>query len=220
MLNDENTTALQVVVALMGHLGSNECQLFGGDLLKIVSFLDPLYLKQQKARKNKDRNFTRQMFAVVDTLLTCDLVWGEIPEDFVRYNASSEILKSIDKVGFLFLQQQNGTFNFNFTSLGVTLKNELTDQNSLSCFLFCSGTICVPNMAYNNTKKGLSVASAVHFNNRGNLIFPFFSSDLATNTSTIIGLSIDNKTSVDLPKGLPPVQITFFQVGLNFCQND
>ena len=148
------------------------------------------------------------------------ILFGEIPEDFVRYEASSEILKSIDKVGFLFLQQQNGTFNFNFTSLGVILKNEPTDQNLLSCFLFCSGTICVPNMAYNNTKKGLSVASAVHFNNRGNLIFPFFSSDLATNTSTIIGLSIDNKTSVELPKGLPPVQITFFQVGLNFCQND
>ena len=220
MLNDENTTALQVVDALMDNLGSNECQLFGGDLLKIVSFPDPLYLKQQQARNNQDKNFTRQMFATVDTLLTCDLVWGEVPEDFVRYKASSEILKSIDKVGFLFLQQQNGTFNFNFTSLGVTLRNEPTDQNSLSCFLFCSGTICVPNMAYNNTKKGLSVASAVHFNNRGNLIFPFFSSDLATNTSTIIGLSIDNRTSVDLTKGFPPVQITFFQVGLNFCQND
>ena len=52
----------------------------------------------------------------------------------------------------------------------------------------------------------------------GVVIFPFFSSDLATNTSIVIGLSIDNKTSVDLPKGFPPVQITFFQVGLNFCR--
>ena len=147
MLNDENTTALQVVDALMDSLGKNKCELFGGDLLKIVSFLDPLYQKQQKARNNQGRNFTRQLFSITDTLLTCDLVWGEIPEDFVRYNASSEILKSIDKVGFLFLQQQNGTFNFNFTSLGVILKNEPTDQNLLSCFLFCSGTICVPNMA-------------------------------------------------------------------------
>ena len=117
MLNDENTTALQVVDALMDSLGKNKCELFGGDLLKIVSFLDPLYQKQQKARNNLDRNFTRQMFSITDTLLTCDLVWGEIPEDFVRYNASSEILKSIDKVGFLFLQQHHELFYFNSMSL-------------------------------------------------------------------------------------------------------
>ena len=213
MLNDENTTALQVVDALMDSLGKNKCELFGGDLLKIVSFLDPLYQKQQKARNNLDRNFTRQMFSITDTLLTCDLVWGEIPEDFVRYNASSEILKSIDKVGFLFLSQNKGIFTLNLTSLVVTLKNETSDRSSSSCFEFGSSTICVPKMAYNNTEEGLSVASELHFNNRVDLIFPLFSSDRLTNISTIIGLSIDNKTRVDLPKGSPPVQITFNQVG-------
>ena len=213
MLNDKNTTALQVVDALMDSLGNNECQLFGGDLLRIVLFLDPLYLKQQQARNNQDKNFTRQMFAIVDTLLTCDLVWGEVPEDFVRYNASSEILKSIDKVGFLFLSQNKGIFTLNLTSLVVTLKNETSDRSSSSCFEFGSSTICVPKKAYNNTEEGLSVASELHFNNRVDLIFPLFSSDRLTNISTIIGLSIDNKTSVDLPKGSPPVQITFNQVG-------
>ena len=212
MLNDENTTALQVVDALMDSLGKNKCELFGGDLLKIVSFLDPLYQKQQKARNNQGRNFTRQLFSITDTLLTCDLVWGEIPEDFVRYNASSEILKSIDKVGFLFLQQHHEPFYFNSMSLVVALRNDSDDKSSQICFGFHSGRICVPKTAYNDTKEGLSVASELHFNNRVDLIFPFFSSDRLTNISTIIGLSIDNKTSVDLPKGSPPVQITFEQV--------
>ena len=212
MLDQENTTALQVVDALMDTLGENKCQLFGGDLLKIVSFLDPLVLKEQRGRSEEGGNFTKQMFAIADTLLTCDLVWGEVPEDFVRYNASSEILKSIDKVGFLFLSHNKGVFTLNLTSLVVTLKNESTDRSSSSCFELGSSTICVPKMAYNNTKEGLSVASELHFNNRVDLIFPLFSSDPLTNISTIIGLSIDNKTSVDLPKGSPPVQITFNQV--------
>ena len=121
-------------------------------------------------------------------------------------------------------------FHFNMNALAVTLKNETTDENSWSCFEFppgagsrfeddagmeggvAPGKICVPNVAYDNEKDGLSVASALQFNNRGGLIFPLFSSDPETNTSTIIGLSIDNKTSVNLPSGSPPVRITFYQV--------
>ena len=101
----------------------------------------------------------------------------------------------------------------------LMLTNKTTDQNPWSCVepRFKDkrgrvGEICVPNVAFNSTKGGVSVASALQFNNRGGLIFPLFSSDPETNTSTIIGLSIDNKTSVNLPSGSPPVRITFYQV--------
>ena len=180
------------------------------------------------------------MYSIADSLLKCDLVWGEIPSNAARYDVSSQILQSIDNVGFLFLRKNNGTFNFTFNSLAVTLKNETADKNSWSCFEFPSGgygsrevryrnergmedavpsgKICLPNIAYNDTKQGLSVASALQFNNNREglngegLIFPLFSNDPETNLSTIIGLSIDNKTHVDLPSGSPPVQITFYQV--------
>ena len=227
----ENNTAVQVADAVMNSLGNSECNLFGGDLLEIVRFLDPLFLKQQQHGKTQDgRNFTNQMFSIADNLLKCDLVWGEVPSNDTRYSASSEILQSIDKVGFLFLRQNKGIFNFNMNALAVTLKNETTNRSSWSCFEFPPGPqsrfedkggmkdgvnlgkICVPNVAYDNEKDGLSVASALQFNNRGRLIFPLFSSDPETNASTIIGLSIDNKTSVNLPSGSPPVRITFYQV--------
>ena len=107
-------------------------------------------------------------------------MWGEVQSDAKRYDASSQILQSIDKVGFLFLRQNNGTSNFTFNRLAVTLKNETTDKNSWSCFEFPSngyggsvgtdrnensvpsGKICIPK----NTKQGLSVASALQFNNK------------------------------------------------------
>ena len=235
MLDQKNTTAGQIVDTLMEKLGKSQCELFGGDLLEIASYLDPLYLKQeQQVRAQDGGNFTEQMYSIADSLLKCDLVWGEIPSNAARYDVSSQILQSIDKVGFQFLRQNIGTFNFTFNSLAVTLKNESTDKNSWSCFEFPWGSydnpivqfrhergvkdggplgkICIPNVAYNNTVQGLSVSSALQFNNREGLIFPLFSNDPQTNLSTIIGLSIDNKTHVDLPSGSPTVQITFYQV--------
>ena len=235
MLNQNNTTAGQIVDTLVDSLGKSQCDLFGGDLLEISSYLDPLYLKQEQQVRTQDGgNFTVQMYSITDSLIKCDHVWGEVPSDAIRYDVSSQILQSIDKVGFLFLRQNIGTFNFTFYSLAVTLKNGTTNKNSWSCFEFPSGSygspvvrfrhkwgvkdgvplgkICIPNVAYNNTRQGLSVASALQFNNRERLIFPSFSNDPQTNLSTIIGLSIDNKTHVDLPSGSPPVQITFYQV--------
>ena len=245
MLNQTNSTAGQIADTLVDSLGKSECGLFGSDLLEVIGLLDPLYSKQeQQVRTQEGGNFTEQMYSIADSLLKCDLVWGEVQSGDLRYHASSQILQSIDKVGFLFLRQNNGTFHFTFKRLAVTLKNETTDKTSWSCFEFPSngygghavtyrnesgielqledgfpsGKICIPNIAHNNTKQGLSVASALQFNNSREglngegLIFPSFSNDRKTNLSTIIGLSIDNKTHVDLPSGSPPLQITFYQV--------
>ena len=241
MLNQTNSTAGQIADTLVDSLGKYKCKLFGGDLLEVIGFLDPLYWKQdQQVKTQQGGNFTEQMYSIADSLLKCDLVWGEVQSDTKRYGASSHILQSIDKVGFLFLRQHNGTFNFTFKRLAVTVKNETSDKNSWSCFEFPSngyggsvvryrnergiedgfpsGKICIPNIAYNNTKQGLGVASVLQFNNNREglngegLIFPLFSNEPQTNLSTIIGLSIDNKTHVDLPYGSPPLQITFYQV--------
>ena len=232
MLNQTKTTAGQIVDTLVDNLGKSNCTLFGGDLLEIAGYLDPLHSKQeQQGRTQGEGNFTEQMYSIADSLLKCDLVWEEVQSDTIRYDASSQILQSIDKVGFLFLRQHMGTFNFTFNSLMVTLRNKTIDKNSWSCFEFPSGSpivwlrhervveddvplgkICIPNIAYSTTKQGLSVASALQFNNKGGLIFPLLSNHPQTNLSSIISLSIDNKTHVDLPSGSPPVRITFYQV--------
>ena len=85
MLNQTNITAGQIVDTLVDNLGKSNCTLFGGDLLEITSYLDPLNLKQeQQGRPQGEGNFTEQMYSIADSLLKCDLVWEEVQSDNER----------------------------------------------------------------------------------------------------------------------------------------
>ena len=100
MLDQKNITAGQIVDTLVESLGKSGCGLFGGDLLEVASYLDPLYLKQEQQVRTQDGgNFTEQMYSIADSLLKCDLVWGEVPSDATRYDVSSQILRSMTKLG-------------------------------------------------------------------------------------------------------------------------
>ena len=120
---------------------------------------------------------------------------------------------------------------FNFKSLVVILDkidstgalpncydfDQVRNQNHhippLSIIL--QGSICLPGEVW-GTKPGLGhvVVSALEFYNGDNLLFPAFQTHPQSNLASIISLSVDNNSKVELPQDGEPIRIRFNQVPL------
>ena len=75
------------------------------------------------------------------------------------------------------------------------------------------GSICPPAEVW-GTKPGLGhvVVSASEFYNGDNLLFPAFKTHPQSNLSSIISLSVDNNSKMELPLYGEPIRIKFNQV--------
>ena len=74
------------------------------------------------------------------------------------------------------------------------------------------GSICIP--AHLSDGYGRGVATSLMFQNGDDLLFPSFHYDPQTNLSSIIGLSLDNDSKVEISHGDEPVRIKFKQVNI------
>ena len=79
--------------------------------------------------------------------------------------------------------------------------------------IILQGSICLPAEVW-GTKPGLGhvVVSALEFYNGENLLFPAFQTHPQSNLSSIISLSVDNNSKVELPLDGEPIRIRFNQV--------
>ena len=218
------------------HNLSGSDHMFGGDLSAVVRFLQPTL---QKYNRDKEEvfNLTNNLYNISDILFTSYEAWTELTDFGQRYKLSTNILANIDNTGFLYLyetefslfMQFNITMQFNFKSLVVILDkidstgalpncydfDQVRNQNHhitpLSIIL--QGSICLPSEVW-GTKPGLGhvVVSALEFYNGDSLIFPAFKTNPQSNLSSIISLSVDNNSKVELPLDGEPIRIRFNQV--------
>ena len=95
--------------------------------------------------------------------------------------------------------------------LQVQPSKESTMSSYYLCFL--QGSICLPGEAWSSTPGlGHVVVSAFEFYNGDNLLFPAFQTHPQSNLSSIISLSVDNNSKVELPQDGEPIRIRFNQV--------
>ena len=114
--------------------------------------------------------------------------------------------------------------NWSNTSHLQLLQVQSSKESTSSYYLcFLQGSICLPGEAWSSTPGlGHVVVSAFEFYNGDNLLFPAFQTHPQSNLSSIISLSVDNNSKVELPQDGEPIRIRFNQVALksNFILSD
>ena len=123
--------------------------------------------------------FTGNMYSVLNTLVHSKVGWEEISVPEQRFDASSRILLSIDQIGFIYLDNQEGegaictkqnkTFEPCTThGMSVQLAKLPTSQiRSEACFAFQDDQICVPASVFDEEEVNCTtfVASFISFEN-------------------------------------------------------
>ena len=83
----------------------------GGSIIKLFDQYGDLFIKHDNYNGDSDYNyqFTENIIRATSVILRSDIGWNEIHEEQLRFNTSSEILLSIDNLGYIFGKAQQMT---------------------------------------------------------------------------------------------------------------
>jgi hypothetical protein len=208
-----------------------EHTLFGGDLRKMSDMLSPLSRRKynetnfpllQEGQPDPLDEFLQYMILISDTLLRSKMAWEEISSADLRHTAASNILRSVEDVGYIYLdllegnctEQQNKTVmpNQNLNVQLVKMPKHLITNDT--CYTFKYDTICFPLSAFHHVTDTciINVATFINFENYELGPFPTFFINPSTKNSSIASLSINQgleRLNISIPGNEDPVQITF-----------
>lgn len=195
--------------------------LYGGDILKLRDMMKPLAQKYShdmlENNENENWEFIENIFIVTDVLLNSTIAWMEVTNATKRYNCSSKFVSNVDNIGHLFLTSLHtpgclpSLLNFTSPHLTVQMINLAQHCFLPMCFSFFTGTICVPPTVYESFNKDnvANVATEFVINNIDEVIFPENMLNNMNNQSSIIGLSLENGTSILIAEDNEPIRIIF-----------
>ena len=210
----------------------NDPGITGGSIIKLFNQYEGLFIKHDNYNGDSDYNyqFTENMIRATSVILRSDIGWNEIHEEQLRFNTSSEILLSIDNLGYIFGKAKRNTKkscleNINkFTSDHISLDVRILHSdmnNDDDCFVFTSGqsqgSICLPNTPEIPEHEDclVHVATAYATDVLKSQIFPTSmekevdDNDLILHNN-LLGLTIENgDVSIDISETDQPIVITF-----------
>ena len=199
--------------------------LYGGDIIGIVGLLEGLGEKYEKEfdpdplfEVGDFENFTSYMFTISNKLVNERVGWLEISSSESRYQSSSKILKNIDQIGFIYLddQETDNCEPYNKTYAKPRMNIQLAMQpkkpnGSETCFVYQDNSICLPASAYDSVVGDCikTVTTFMNFENEEAQLFPSFSVLPSSNQSYITGLSVNNGLKIKIADGQEPVRMSF-----------
>lgn len=220
----------------------NDPGITGGSIIKLFDQYGDLFIKHDNYNGDSDYNhqFTENIVKATSVILRSDIGWNEIHDELLRFETSSEILLSMDNLGYIFgkaKQKKSQTclenikkFTSDYISLNVrNLPAEMNNDDA--CFVFDSsqsqGSICLPNPSYVAGQDCLvHVATAYATDVQRSQIFPTrMEKDIEDNElilhNNLLGLTIENgDVSIDISEDDQPIVITFLHDKLQISDED
>ena len=234
-ITDEATSSMQVSEIILENTKpatEDNPGMTGGSIATLVNSYSELLTKHEHEFGDSEDNtiFTSNIIKATSVLVKLKCGWNEIQSESLRFQTSSNILVSMDNIGYIFgksLQetksecvQDEHIFVTDNVNLNVrTISSSDTDLNA--CFAFdnlgSSGSICLPeaDMGAVNKECSILVASSFLIDPEESNIFPssfstrrgFSDSFLGDN---LIGLTIDNGSMpIQIPEDSAPIVVTF-----------
>ena len=181
----------------------------GGSIKELVRLYDGVLRKHKEETDRDDdsrKGFTENIMAATSVLMESECGWKEIQSDDQRFQATSDILKSIDFLGYIFgtrsqqLKSCDGSQSESFPTenIQLTIRSIPSGLNGGECFSFSdSGSICLPateEMTYDDDTCSVHVATAFHVMEESMAMFLTQSLDpeAPSLSKNILGLTIDN----------------------------
>ena len=207
--------------------------LTGGSFIKLIDQYGDLFTKHENYDGGSDynHNFTENILKATSIILQSDVGWNEIHSEVLRFTTSSEVLISIDNLGYIFgkaehkIKQSCPEYANKFTSdqisLDVRTLPSVINGGVNACFSFESdnthGTICLPETSdvFLNPDCLVYVATAFAVDAQKSGIFPTTMGAMVEETdlslsNNLLGLTIENgNVEIDMVGKDEPIVLTF-----------